>query len=68
MVTTRAALRATTADAGGKGLSFGRFFTSEDVHPYDAIEWELRDAVIKDWREPDKVTFEQRGVEFPAVW
>ncbi|HKJ54343.1 MAG TPA: vitamin B12-dependent ribonucleotide reductase, partial [Nitriliruptoraceae bacterium] len=51
----------------GKGLTFGRHFTSPDVHPYDEVEWELRDAVITNWRD-GTTSFEQRDVEFPADW
>ena len=50
-----------------KGLKFERFFTTPGVHPYDEIEWELRDAVITNWRD-QSVSFEQRGVEFPTSW
>ena len=35
------------------------------VHPFDEVEWELRDAVIGD---PANPAFEQRGVEFPKTW
>src|SRR5206468_4517814 len=48
-----------------KGLRIQRRFTHEGVHPYDEIEWELRDAVIPG--ESGNV-FEQRGVEVPKFW
>ncbi len=48
-----------------RGLRFERTFTHEGVHPYDAIDWELRDAVIPG--EGGNV-FEQKGVEVPAFW
>jgi ribonucleoside-diphosphate reductase alpha chain len=51
--------------AGDQGLAIERRFTREGVHPFDELEWELRDAVIGD---PAKPAFEQRGVEFPATW
>ena len=35
------------------------------MSPFDAIEWEIRDAVIGD---PENPAFEQRGVEFPKSW
>jgi ribonucleoside-diphosphate reductase alpha chain len=47
------------------GLSVERRFTDPDTHPFDAVEWELRDAVIGDPADP---AFEQRGVEFPKAW
>jgi ribonucleoside-diphosphate reductase alpha chain len=50
-----------------QGLRFDRFFTSPDTHPYDELEWELRDAVLTNWRD-GSVSFEQRGVEFPSSW
>jgi ribonucleoside-diphosphate reductase alpha chain len=47
------------------GLSIGRYFTTAGAHPFDAVEWELRDARIG---HGDKVAFEQRDVEFPKSW
>ncbi|HZO07275.1 MAG TPA: vitamin B12-dependent ribonucleotide reductase, partial [Solirubrobacterales bacterium] len=35
------------------------------MHPFDQIEWEIRDAVIGN---PESPAFEQRGVEFPKSW
>src|SRR5712691_4951795 len=48
-----------------RGLRIERRLTREGVHPYDEIEWELRDAVIPG--EGGNV-FEQRGVEVPKFW
>ena len=49
----------------GEGLTVRRFFTTPGERPYDAVEWELRDARIG---HGDKVSFEQRDVEFPKSW
>jgi ribonucleoside-diphosphate reductase alpha chain len=49
----------------GDGLSIRRHFTTAGEHPFDAIEWEIRDARIG---HGDKVSFEQRDVEFPKSW
>src|SRR5918912_3335221 len=49
----------------GQGVTVARRFTDPGVHPFDAVEWELRDAVIGD---PENPAFEQRNVEFPASW
>ena len=57
-----AANRAGTTDAG---LTVERRSTTPGVHPFDEIEWEIRDAVIGD---PESPAFEQRGVEFPKTW
>src|SRR5579859_6816284 len=49
----------------GDGLSIRRFFTTPGRHPYETVEWETRDARIG---HGDKVSFEQRDVEFPKTW
>jgi ribonucleoside-diphosphate reductase alpha chain len=51
--------------ASGKALATKRFFTSPGTHPFDAVEWELREARIG---HGDRVAFEQSGVEFPKSW
>ena len=51
--------------AAERGLAIERRFTREGVHPFDEIEWDVRDAVIGD---PAKPVFEQREVEFPKSW
>src|SRR5687767_1500315 len=48
-----------------RGLAIERRFTRSGVHPFDEIEWELRDARIGD---PASPAFEQLGVEFPRSW
>src|ERR1700733_4287553 len=54
-----------TPKNGLKGLSIERRFSTAGVHPFDQIEWEIRDAVIGN---PESPAFEQRGVEFPKTW
>jgi len=49
----------------GEALRLSRFFTQPGVHPFDGVEWELRDARIG---HGDKVSFEQPDVEFPTTW
>ncbi|MGN6556952.1 MAG: vitamin B12-dependent ribonucleotide reductase [Solirubrobacterales bacterium] len=57
---------ATTSPKNGlRGLSVERRFSTPGVHPFDQIEWEIRDAVIGN---PESPAFEQRGVEFPKSW
>src|ERR671935_95304 len=53
------------ARIGHGGLTVERRFTTLGVHPFDEVEWELRDAVIGDPSDP---VFEQRQVEFPKAW
>jgi ribonucleoside-diphosphate reductase alpha chain len=64
MTVTHSAADHTTA-APGAGVRVERRFTEPSVHPFEAIEWEIRDAVIGD---PAAPAFEQREVEFPASW
>src|SRR5215203_2471760 len=49
----------------GEALSVRRLFTKPGVHPFDEIEWEVRDARIG---HGDRVAFEQKNVEFPKSW
>jgi ribonucleoside-diphosphate reductase alpha chain len=51
----------------GRGLRFKRFFTKEGRHPFDDVQWEIRDAVIPNFKEGGNA-FEQRDVEFPVTW
>jgi ribonucleoside-diphosphate reductase alpha chain len=48
-------------------LAFKRHFTKDGVHPFEEVEWEMRDAVIPNYKEGGNA-FEQRGVEFPKAW
>ncbi len=45
-----------------KGLTFHRFFTQENRHPFDELEWETRT------NSKGEVIFEQPGVEVPSDW
>ena len=49
----------------GEAMRVRRRFTTPGVHPFDTVEWEIRDAVIG---HGDRIAFEQRGVEFPKSW
>ncbi len=51
--------------ASGAGLSIPRRFTEAGKHPFECVEWEIRDALIGD---PASPAFEQSGVEFPVSW
>ncbi len=53
------------ATASGSALEIKRFFTTPGTHPFDAVEWERRDARIG---HGDRVAFEQENVEFPKSW
>ncbi len=59
MPTPRSAAPQTVPNADG--VTIERRFTEPGKHPFDAVEWEIRDAVIGD-------AFEQKGVEFPKSW
>jgi ribonucleoside-diphosphate reductase alpha chain len=49
----------------GQAMRVKRVFTSPEVHPFDTVEWEVRDAHIG---HGDRVAFEQKEVEFPKIW
>jgi ribonucleoside-diphosphate reductase alpha chain len=51
--------------SAGEALSVKRLFTSPEKHPFETVEWELRDAHIG---HGDRVAFEQSDVEFPKSW
>jgi ribonucleoside-diphosphate reductase alpha chain len=59
---------ASNARTTEKGLVIERRFTSPGVHPYDELEWELRDAIIGDPQAVGGPAFEQQNVEFPKTW
>ncbi len=63
MPDSRSAAAPITAASGG--VSIPRRYTEDGVHPFECIEWEIRDALIGD---PESPAFEQRGVEFPKSW
>lgn len=65
--TGRAQSGKTRGSKAAKGLSIQRVYTTEGVHPYDAVTWERRDVVQTNWKTGETV-FEQRGVEFPDFW
>ncbi|MDX1438813.1 MAG: intein-containing adenosylcobalamin-dependent ribonucleoside-diphosphate reductase, partial [Rubricoccaceae bacterium] len=41
-------------------------FSSEGEHPFDSLEWEERDAAIRN--HEGETIFEQKNVEFPTSW
>ena len=47
----------------GHGLAIERTFSEEGANPLDSVEWELRDAVIKN--PSGEAIFQQSNVEFP---
>ncbi|MCB0308478.1 MAG: vitamin B12-dependent ribonucleotide reductase [Bdellovibrionales bacterium] len=49
-----------------KGIPYKRYFTQEGVHPFDEIEWDLREALINN--EKGEVVFSQKNVEVPKFW
>jgi ribonucleoside-diphosphate reductase alpha chain len=51
--------------APATALTIDRLFTTAETHPFDAVEWELRDARIG---HGDRIAFEQKDVEFPKSW
>jgi len=48
------------------GLEFPRRFTDGKLHPFDAVEWERRTALIGN--DKGQVIFRQENVEVPKSW
>ena len=55
------------ADKADSSLKVNRVYTTEGVHPYDEVTWELREVIQVNWKTGENV-FSQRGVEFPDFW
>jgi ribonucleoside-diphosphate reductase alpha chain len=49
----------------GEAMRVKRVFTTPETHPFDTVQWEIRDARIG---HGDRVAFEQKDVEFPKSW
>jgi ribonucleoside-diphosphate reductase alpha chain len=49
------------------GIGIRRHFTTPDVHPYDTVEWEPREARIPNYKDGTDA-FYQPDVEFPVTW
>src|SRR3954462_4034558 len=50
----------TNGSHAAEALTVRRLFTRPGVHPFDAVEWELRTAAVGSFRQDD--------VEFPRTW
>ena len=48
------------------GVTIERRYTTPGVHPYDTVEWDLREATISN--EKGESVFEQKDLEFPRNW
>ncbi len=53
-------------DASNNGLTIDRVFSKEGEHPFDSLDWESREAAIRN-KEGESI-FEQKDVEFPTSW
>jgi ribonucleoside-diphosphate reductase alpha chain len=60
------AAMASTRTSSARGLEFSRHFTKPGISPFDELTWELRDAVIQDYK--GKLIFEQKNVDVPSDW
>jgi ribonucleoside-diphosphate reductase alpha chain len=64
-VTTDVQLRRKGTDQCN-GRHFSRCFTTKDRHPFEAVEWELRECSITNDR--GELVFRQHEVEAPSFW
>ena len=49
------------------GLKIKQKFSSPDTHPYDLVDWELRDIAIYDYKKK-KNAYQRSNVEVPKFW
>ncbi len=63
---TKGGIRTRKFEGTGRGLTFDPYFSTEGVHPYDEVEWEIRTAAITNAK--GESVFEQKDVEVPANW
>jgi ribonucleoside-diphosphate reductase alpha chain len=49
-----------------KKMKFKHFFSKPNLHPFEEIEWERREALIVNERQ--EVVFKQSDVEIPKFW
>jgi ribonucleoside-diphosphate reductase alpha chain len=49
-----------------KGLTFNHKLSKKKVHPFDELEWELRDSSISN--ENGEIIFQQKSVDVPKSW
>ncbi|MCJ7671304.1 MAG: ribonucleoside-diphosphate reductase, partial [Acidimicrobiia bacterium] len=49
------------------GIGIRRYFTEAGVHPYETVEWEVREARIPNFKDGTDA-FYQPDVEFPVGW
>ena len=55
------------SEAGQKQkMTFEHYFSKPGIHPFDEIEWEIREAVIGN--EKGEIFFKQENVEVPNFW
>jgi ribonucleoside-diphosphate reductase alpha chain len=55
-----------TESTGSIGLKIEHFFSTEGVHPFEQLEWEMRSAKITG--DNGQVIFEQDNIEVPVTW
>ncbi|MGB6846654.1 MAG: vitamin B12-dependent ribonucleotide reductase, partial [Thermoanaerobaculia bacterium] len=66
MLTNETSAQDPSAQSSGQGLRFKRLHTSPEVHPFDAVQWEVREALIAN--ESGEIIFQQKDVEVPTFW
>jgi ribonucleoside-diphosphate reductase alpha chain len=49
-----------------KGMKIARNFSDPNIHPFDEIQWETREAKITG--DNGEVVFEQKNIEVPVNW
>ena len=55
-----------THTATANGLTFAYRLSEQEVHPFDVVTWEVRDAVIQD--NQGNTVFSQKNIRAPQQW
>ena len=62
----QSSVKAATNSSESRGLRVEHFFSTQGVHPFEQLEWEIRSAKITD--DSGEAIFEQDNIEVPISW
>jgi len=66
MPQAKSAASSTAHTTTGRGITINRRYTKENIHPFDEVTWEKREATITN--SNGEVVFSQTDIEIPSFW
>src|SRR3989338_189720 len=66
MPQAKSAASSTAHTTTGRGITINRRYTKENIHPFDEVTWEKREATITNAN--GEVVFSQTDIEIPSFW